>query len=137
MGLIVDTGVFIAADRTGIALADLIRKLPPHTSETLAISAITVAELVQGIYQSEPSRRAQREKFVRYILDTVVVLPFSESTGWLAGRLRGEAAAIGASLPSADSLIAATALEVDYSIVTLNVKDFTRVPGLNVIPFTL
>lgn len=42
------------------------------------------------------------------------------------GRLAGEQSSKGFSLPTADGLIAATALEHDLILVTRNVKDFER-----------
>ena len=50
-----------------------------------------------------------------------------------AGREnRWRAAKAGVTIPFADLLIGATALEVGYSLLTLNVRHFQLIPGLSV-----
>jgi predicted nucleic acid-binding protein len=57
------------------------------------------------------------------------------ATALIAGRIRGEQGSAGNTLPTADSFIAATALELHCAVITLNVKDFIRIPDLQVIAF--
>jgi len=94
--------------------------------------------MIDGIYRSKtPSEFHDRDKYVQILLASYPIAPFTEKTAWVAGKLRGEQAQIGNTLPLADSLIAAIALELGYAVLTHNVKDFTRIPNLRVIPFTL
>lgn len=79
----------------------------------------------------------KRSRFVNDILSILPIIPFTTETAWIAGRIRGEQAAIGNTLPIADSFIAATALQLNYSLITNNAKDFIRIPGLKVLPFAL
>ena len=55
----------------------------------------------------------------------------------IAGQLRAEQANVGNELPFADSLIAATAMFLQRPLLTMNLRDFERIPGLTVIPFHL
>ena len=55
-------------------------------------------------------------------------------TAKLAGRIEGERAEHGVSIPFEDLLIAATALELGFSVVTGNVRHFQQIPGLTVLP---
>jgi len=48
-------------------------------------------------------------------------------------RVGAEQAAKGITVPFGDLIIGACALELGYSIGTHNVRDFDRIPGLNVI----
>jgi tRNA(fMet)-specific endonuclease VapC len=138
MGGVVDTCVFVSAERRGLSFRQLLRRLSQVLpDQPLVASAITAAELVQGIYQGDSAHAKSRSAFVRDVLETLQIVSFSKETAWIAGRIRGEQAAAGTMLPIADSLIAATALELRYGIITQNVKDFNRVPDLRVIPFTL
>jgi predicted nucleic acid-binding protein len=50
----------------------------------------------------------------------------------LAGKLDGEQQSRGVVIPFADLLIAATALYLDYTVLTVNVRHFRQVPGLSV-----
>lgn len=51
----------------------------------------------------------------------------------LAGKIDGEQRTAGVTIPSMDLLIGVTALEIDYSIVTLNQRHFRLIPDLNII----
>ena len=61
------------------------------------------------------------------------VVPYTKDTALLAGRLDGEQRARGVTIPSVDLMIGATALEYGYSLVTVNLRHFQLIPGLNVI----
>jgi tRNA(fMet)-specific endonuclease VapC len=139
MGVVADTSVFTVSERkrwTANKVASHLSNLFP--GETVVISSIGAAELVHGIYRAKTTVQFQeRDSYVRVLLAAYPIVPFTDSTAWLAGKLRGEQAQLGNSLPLGDSFIAAAALELDYAILTHNVKDFTRIPDLRVIPFTL
>jgi predicted nucleic acid-binding protein len=52
----------------------------------------------------------------------------------LAGRLNGEQQNQGSVIPFTDLLIGATAIELGYSVLTANLRDFQKIPGLFVVP---
>jgi len=139
MGAIVDTGVFIVHERRGFGAKDLHPNLTAYTSENLfALSSVSLAELADGIYRAKTSiQYSRRYSFVEEVALSFPVIPMTRHTAWIAGRIRGEQAKLGNTLPIADSFIAATAIEYDYAIITLNIRDFERIPNLRVIPFTL
>jgi hypothetical protein len=51
----------------------------------------------------------------------------------IIARIGAEQAVKGITLPLADLIIGACALELGYAIATVNVRDFNRIPGLNII----
>jgi len=51
----------------------------------------------------------------------------------LAGKIHGEQRSHGITIPSLDLLIGATALEIEYSLLTVNVRHFRLIPGLTVV----
>jgi predicted nucleic acid-binding protein len=53
----------------------------------------------------------------------------------LAGRIGGEQAAIGQTIPPIDLMIGVTALSLNFSILTANLRHFRMIPNLNMIPF--
>jgi tRNA(fMet)-specific endonuclease VapC len=107
-------------------------------TEQIVISSVGAAELVHGIYRAKTREQyLKRDAYVQILLASYAIAPFEENAAWLAGKIRGEQAQIGNTLPLGDSLIAATAMDLNYSVLTHNVKDFVRIPGLRVIPFAL
>jgi tRNA(fMet)-specific endonuclease VapC len=95
------------------------------------ISALTVAELGHGIYRADtPERAQQRRQFLDELKAHVPIYPVTETTAEIIARIGGTQAAEGVTLPLADLIIGACALELGYAIATSNMRDFNRVPGL-------
>lgn len=59
--------------------------------------------------------------------------PATEQTAWISGKIEGQEAAKGNVLPFEDLMIAATAIELGYAVLTENFRHFRRVPGLIVL----
>jgi predicted nucleic acid-binding protein len=57
----------------------------------------------------------------------------TEVTAEIVARIGGEQAAKEINLPLGDLIIGACALELGYAIGTSNTRDFSRIPGLNVV----
>lgn len=93
----------------------------------VAISSITGSELHFGVAKSGSMRNLHAlEKFLAP-LDT---LPFDESVMREYGKLRAHLEKLGTPIGSLDTLIAAHALALDVVLVTNNLREFQRVPGL-------
>lgn len=109
--------------------AVLKNKLNQHVGD-VCISSITLAELMFGV---ENSRR--REANLAEVLNFVghlSVLPFDDNAAMEYGPARAELQRAGKSIGPNDMFIAAHALGVDATLVTNNVKEFSRVKGLRV-----
>ena len=63
----------------------------------------------------------------------LAVHPVTLAIAQLAGRIEGEQAAKGISIPFEDLVIGATALHLGYDVLTLNVKHFQLIPGLKTV----
>jgi tRNA(fMet)-specific endonuclease VapC len=98
---------------------------------SVAISAITVGELVLGTHLADDPKRelAKVEAFLR----PIQVLPFDrdEAVQWAAldARLRK----LGNRIETEDAIIAATALAMGMTLVTGNTKHFSRIKGLKMV----
>ena len=57
----------------------------------------------------------------------------TDATAEIIARVGGQQAAKGINLPLGDLIIGACALEFGYAIGTDNLRDFSRIPGLNII----
>jgi tRNA(fMet)-specific endonuclease VapC len=136
MGGVVDTSVFAACERKGWNAKQTIAHVLQVVPQPVLLSSVIAAELIEGIYRARtPQESDLRRAFVSDIFQAWPPIPFTQETAWIAGRIRGEQSLLGNTLPAADSLIAATALEFNNAIVTLNIRDFERIPGLRVIAF--
>jgi tRNA(fMet)-specific endonuclease VapC len=137
VGLILDSSIAIAAERHRDSVqAFLQRVIATVGDQEAALSAVGVVELVHGIHRADTAeRRARREAFVEELLSTVPIYPLTTDVARLAGKLDAEQQTRGIVIPFADLLIGATALSLGYSVLTVNVRHFGRIPGLPVIQF--
>jgi len=135
MGLILDSSVIIAAERRGETVEQLIDRILRTTGDQdAALSAVGLTELVHGIYRAlTPELRLRRESFLNELLADLTVYPYTKETALLAGKLDGEQQSRGVVIPFPDLLIGATALALSYSVLTVNVRHFQRIPGLSVV----
>ena len=128
MTQIVDTSVFVMLERRGLPPAAASRL---SDDEFMAVSVITIAELLVGARRADtPERRSRRERFVRSLAAAFPVLPVDIEAAERHAFIVAELARRGTPIGLYDALIAATALANDCSVLTDNVREFERVPGL-------
>lgn len=97
----------------------------------LAMSSITLAELIVGIRtSSDPERDA---RMIDYFATWTSVLDFDQACARRYGAVVG---AIGVRRKSFDRLIGVQALEHGLTLVTRNGRDFADVPGLAIEDWT-
>ena len=135
LGIVLDSSVIIEAERKRQTVADLLRTVRQAFGEVeVSISAITVAELAHGIARATtPEIHDRRRAFLNELKKHVPVHSIGDKTGEIAGKLGGEQASKGITLPTDDLLIGASAVEQGYSVATLNIRHFEKIPGLLVI----
>ncbi|MGO9259468.1 MAG: PIN domain-containing protein [Bryobacteraceae bacterium] len=135
LGLILDSSVIIAAERKSQTVEDLLASVQQAFGEIeIAISAVTLAELVHGVARADTSeRRDRRRAFIDELKKHVPVHPITDSTAEIAGQLSGEQAAKGITIPANDLLIGASAIEQGYAVATFNARHFQKIPGLQVL----
>jgi|SRR5579863_5080777 len=98
--------------------------------EELCVSAIVRSELEFGVACSPKSRkdRGELERF----LENIAVLDFPGQAAPGYGNLRAWLKSNGTPIGANDMLIAAHARYLGLTLVTNNVREFQRVPGLNI-----
>lgn len=108
----------------------LIGQLKKHKPGDVAISSITLAELSFGVSKSAQAdkNRAALDQF----LLPLEVLPFDDVAAECYGPIRAALEASGTPIGPLDTLIASHALSINATIVTNNVREFSRVQGLRV-----
>jgi len=94
----------------------------------IALPAISVYEVWVGVLGAQNPKR-RREQFEAF-LSAVEILPFDAEAGFRAAGLRHSLERAGEAIGPLDTLIAATALAHGGVLVTRNLREFSRVPGL-------
>ena len=106
--------------------SQVVEWLSRQQSSELYLSVLTIGEIKKGIAKRGDDVRAKRlerwlEEIVRLFADRILYIDREISLAW--GRICGEAERIGKKRPAIDSLIAATAMVRDMTVVTRNVSD--------------
>jgi len=130
VGLILDTSVLIRHERKG--RSDEFGQFTAH--DDAYISAITVSELLVGVNLADSEdRRTRRLTFVEGLLTILPVLGFTSETVRIHADIYASLRQRGTLIGAHDLIIAATALQHGYSLLTSNEREFNRVPGLQVL----
>jgi tRNA(fMet)-specific endonuclease VapC len=102
-------------------------KLPPGK---VAMSAVTYGELCCGAKKS--SKPKETRQILEHLISLIPVLPLDESVSMHYGKIRQQLQASGKPIGNNDLWIAAHALAGKLILVTNNLAEFERVPGLKV-----
>lgn len=130
MGVIFDTSAIIAIERDTRAVEDIVHG---REDEPFGISVITVAELLHGVERADTqARKIKRQAFVEKVIEFFPVFTFETTVARIYARLWASLAVQGIVVGSHDLMIAATALSIDYTIITANMRDFGKIEGLKV-----
>lgn len=122
---LLDTNVIVAALRRDEAVRSRLRAASP---DDIGIPSVAIAELAYGAERTADPGRAG--VIWRAFVQPFEVVPFGRAAAEAHGRLRY--ALRSQPIGERDLLIAATALAQDLAVVTRNVREFRRVPGLAV-----
>lgn len=101
-----------------------------RSADELCLSSISLAELLFGAAKSQ-----QPEKALAAIYElgqALDIAPFDDAAAQAYGPLRAELERTGQPIGALDTLIAAHALSLNATLVSHNLREFSRVPGLRV-----
>lgn len=108
----------------------LTERLLKESPNDVAISSITLFELEYGASKSRWGDR-NRDKLYSF-LAPFTILPFSDKDAICAGKLRALLSNQGSPIGPYDIQIAAQAYSRGLTVVTRNVSELSRIPGLKV-----
>ena len=108
----------------------VLQRLLQHRPEDICISAITLAELEYGVYNS--LRPEQNQLALMTFLSSIAVVPFDADAAREYGLIRADLKKKGTLIGANDLLIAAHARALGVTLVTNNTREFERVEGLRV-----
>lgn len=98
----------------------------------VGVPAIVEYELRYGLLRLPPQAASPRLAALAQLLRPMQLLPFDSACALHAAQVRVALEADGAPIGPHDTLIAATALRHQAVLITRNVREFNRVPGLQV-----
>ncbi len=120
-----DTDICIYA--MGARRPAILEALRVHAAAGIGVSVVTAAELHFGAAKSGSARNVDA---LGRFLDNLEVAPFDADAAKLSGSLRAWLVSQGTSIGPYDTLIAAHAHALGAVLVSNNVREFARVPGL-------
>jgi predicted nucleic acid-binding protein len=134
VGVVLDSTVFIGGERRNLTVLETLGRARKALGDTqVVLSSMSAVELIHGIWRAQtPGTRAHREELVEEIFARVPVRPVSLKTARIAGEIDAKARAKGVTIPTADLLIGATALELGFGVATANLRHFRLIPRLRV-----
>ena len=125
-GYLLDTDivVFLFRNKKGIA-----KRLASIAPENVYISEVTVAELEYGNYCG--GRYEENKVLLNSFLSCINVIPFSEAIS-LYAKERYRLKSIGMGIEDFDLLIGCTSVTNNLTMVTNNVKHYSRIEGIKI-----
>ncbi len=128
MGVIFDSSEIIALERNRGMVEGLIAG---REEEPFGISVITVAELLHGVERADnETRRLRRQAFVEKVIELMPILPFDLAASRIYARIWASLVQRGFTVGAHDLIIAATAISLNYTVITSNRRDFEKIEGL-------
>ncbi len=94
----------------------------------ILLSSVTIAELRYGVAKSAKPEQ-NREKFEGFI-ERFDIVDFDDAAAAAYGNIRAGLEIAGTPIGPLDTMIAAHAVSLQCALVTNNVREFERVPGL-------
>ena len=106
------------------------QKLQNTNPEDVCISSVTYAELVHGV---EKSAAVEKNRLaLSMLLANMEILDFDVDAADCYGKIRAVLEKKGTLIGPLDMMIAAHAQSLGYTVVTNNVKEFSRVSALRI-----
>lgn len=129
MNYLLDTNVVIAVIRRQPVIVRNRLHDASDAGDLVAISSVVLFELWYGVAKSQ-RRRENSERLRIFLSGNVGIQQFDEDDATVAGELRATLELARTPIRSYDLLIAAQAVRSSAVLITANVSEFSRVPGL-------
>jgi Predicted nucleic acid-binding protein, contains PIN domain len=130
MAVLIDASILIEAERGRL-------ELEPHVArsddEESFLSVITASELLHGVHRAtQADVRAKRSAFVEGILERFPLLSVDLACARAHAQIWAELRRAGTIIGPHDLWLAATCVAHGLTMVTANIRELERVPGLTV-----
>ena len=108
----------------------VLRKLQTIHPEDVCISSVTYAELVHGVEKSAAVEKNRLALFM--LLANMEIMGFDVEAADCYGKIRADLEKKGRPIGPLDMMIAGHGQSLGYTVVTNNVKEFSRVSALRI-----
>lgn len=125
--LLLDTTFLVDGDRSGSLLEDLI-----SDDDEVAVAAITIAELLVGVYLADDAHRTARQEFVDAVTEVVPIIDYDSAVAVSHAELLVAARRQGRLRGAHDLIIAATAKATQREVVSADRTAYDELPGVSV-----
>lgn len=120
---------------------NLAQKFKHNHKVDLFISVITFQELVFGVEEGKRKHgKAHKKEYFTALLDFVknnlIVLDYTQEMSQKFSKIQPKLLSIGVCVDDFDMMIATTAIESDFVLITNNTKDFKNIPNLKLEDWT-
>ncbi len=129
MGRLIDTSIFVESERRRI---DLEAYLAARADEDYFMSVITASELLHGVHRASTAYKKSRSITIETWIAQFALLEIDLPVARFHSQLWAELESSGQIIGPHDLWLAATCLAHGLIMVTANVREFIRVPGLEV-----
>jgi len=128
VGVIFDSSEIISIERNREQAINIIAG---REDAPFGISVVTVAELLHGVERADSeARRLRRQAFVEKVIELFPVYSFDTAVARIYARIWASLAKKGLTVGAHDMIIAATAISLDFTVITSNQRDFEKIEGL-------
>ena len=111
-----------------MTLASINASVPEN--EELGMAAISASEILVGLYLGSPEFRQARAAFVEEVFLAIPSYDFDLRIARLHAEIWARLSRAGNMINRHDLMIGTTALSLGFGVLTYNVRDFDRIPGL-------
>lgn len=128
MAVLIDASILIEAERGRLGLEAHVAR---HGDDEAFLSVVTASELLHGVHRAtRPDVRARRSAFVEGVLERFPLLAVDLACARAHARLWADLSRAGRLISPHDLWLAATCIAHGLTMVTGNVRELARVPGL-------
>ena len=128
MRFLIDTNWVIDALRGGGRSRQVRLRIVERNQDGIAMSMVTLAELSVGLHRTNDPLRARAD--MQELTTRFTLLDVDGETCEVFGQLKADLQRRGEAIGNFDTMIAATALQHDLTLLTNNARHFDRVRGL-------
>lgn len=114
---------------------NVIHQIQSRLPNELRLCSVVVAELYFGAFKNP--QITSNFAILATFLPLFASIPFDDAAAKLYGQVRADLETKGTPIGPNDTQIAAIALANDFTLVSHNTSEFTRVPGLKLVDWTI
>lgn len=106
----------------------VVEKFNTLQANDVSISSVVLSELALGVYNSEYVEKNMAS--LKKLISPILILPYDEAAAFHYGEIYATLKKAGNIIGQLDIMIAAHAISINATLVTNNLKEFSRIKNL-------